>query len=63
MLEQIDGQAYKLALSDKYIRLHLVFLIQLLEDYHCHHDNVKLIAMPDLEDSQNEWDVKEVWDK
>ncbi len=60
MLEQIEDQAYKLILSDKYIRLHLIFLIQLLEDYHYCHDNAELMAMPDLEDSQNEWDVKEV---
>jgi len=63
VLEWIDEQAYKLALFNKYARLHSIFLVQLLEDYHYCHDNAKLMAMSDLKDLQNEWDVEEVWDK
>jgi len=34
VLEQIGGQAYRLALPAKYCQLHDVFPVQLLEDYH-----------------------------
>ena len=54
MLEQIDEQTYRLALSTKYAHLHSVFFIQLLENYHCCHNNTELMIMPDLENSQNE---------
>ena len=54
MLEQIDDQTYQLVLSDKYSYLHSVFSVQLLEDYHCHHNNTELMTMSDLEDSQNQ---------
>ena len=54
MLEWIDEQTYRLALSTKYVCLHSVFSIQLLENYCCHHDDTELMIMPDLEDSQNE---------
>ena len=63
VLKQIDEQIYRLVLSMKYACLHSVFSIQLLEDYHWHHDDAELMIMPDLEDFQNEWDVKEVRDK
>jgi transposase InsO family protein len=63
VLERIGGQAYRLALPEKYARLHPVFPIQLLEDYRRRHDDVELMAMPDLEDPQDEWDVEEVRDK
>ena len=59
----IDEQAYQLALPDKYAWLHPVFLIQLLENYCCCDDDAELMAMPDLKESQENWDVKEVWDK
>ena len=63
VLEQIRDQAYRLALSDKYARLHSVFPVQLLENYcHCH-DDAELMMMPDLENPQDEWKVKEVWNK
>ena len=63
VLERIGGQAYRLALPTKYARLHPVFPIQLLEDYHRCHNDTELMAMPDLEDPQDEWDVEEVRDK
>jgi len=63
VLERIGGQAYRLALPTKYARLHPVFPIQLLEDYRRRHDDAELMAMPDLEDPQDEWDVEEVRDK
>ena len=53
MLEWIDEQTYKLVLSTKYAHLYSVFSIQLLEDYHCYHNNTELMIMSDLKDSQN----------
>ena len=63
MLEWISEQAYRLVLSTKYACLHSVFSIQLLEDYHCCHDNAELMIMSDLKNSQNNWNMKEVRDK
>ena len=63
MLECIDKQIYRLTLLNKYVCLHPVFSIQLLEDYHHHYNDAKLMIMSDLEDSQNEWDVKKVRNK
>jgi len=63
ILKRIGGQAYELALPEKYARLHPVFPVQLLEEYHCHHDDAELMKMPDLEDPQDEWEVEEVRDK
>jgi len=63
MLEQIDEQTYRLALSAKYVCLHSVFLIQLLEDYHHYHNNVELMIMSDLKNFQNKWNVKKVKNK
>ena len=54
MLEQINEQTYKLALSEKYVCLYFVFSIQLLEDYCHHHNDAELMIMPDLKNSQNE---------
>ena len=53
MLEWISEQTYRLALSVKYVCLHSVFSIQLLEDYHCHHNNIEFMIMSDLENLQN----------
>ncbi len=53
MLEQINEQTYRLMLFTKYVCLHSVFSIQLLEDYHCYHNNTELIIMSDLKDLQN----------
>ena len=54
ILEQIDGQVYCLALSNKYAYLHDVFPIQLLETYCCRDDDKSLMTMPDLEDPWDE---------
>ena len=54
VLKWIDDQAYHLALSDKYVWLHDMFSIQLLEIY-CHWDDDKnLMTMSDLKDLQDE---------
>ena len=63
MLEWIDEQTYRLALSTKYVCLHSVFSIQLLEDYHHCHDNAELMIMSDFEDFQNKWNMKKVRNK
>src|SRR5947207_599613 len=63
ILKWIRGQAYELTLPEKYARLHPVFPVQLLEEYHRHHDDAELMKMPDLEDPQDEWEVEEVRDK
>ena len=63
ILKQIGGQVYKLALLEKYTQLHLVFSIQLLEEYHYCHDNTKLMKMPNLEDPQDKQEVEKVQDK
>ena len=62
VLERIGSQAYRLALPNKYFRLHDVFPIQLLEPYH-RMDNDSLMTMPDLEDPQDEWEVEEILDE
>ena len=53
VLEQIDEQTYRLALFTKYVCLHLVFSIQLLENYHCCYDDAELMIMLDFKDFQN----------
>ena len=63
VLERIGGQAYRLALPNKYSRLHDVFPVQLLEDYHHREDDESLMMMPDLEDPEDEWEVEEVLDE
>src|SRR5437667_9159608 len=63
VIERIGGQAYRLALPDKYSRLHPVFPVQFLEDYHRREDDDDLMVMPDLEDPPDEWEVEEVRDK
>ena len=60
VIERIGGQAYRLALPEKYSRLHDVFPVQLLEPYRARDDNSDLLPMPDLEDPQDEWEVEEV---
>jgi hypothetical protein len=62
VLERIGGQAYWIALPDKYLRLHNVFPIQLLEDYHQHEGNEKQSPMPDLIKEKEEWEVQEIHD-
>ena len=60
VLEWIDDQAYHLALSDKYVQLHDMFSIQLLEIYHCWDDDESLMTMSDLKDLQDEWEIEKV---
>lgn len=63
ILERIGGQAYRIALPDKYSRLHDVFPVQLLEDYHLREgDEGKFLPMPDLVEEQEEWEVQEIRD-
>ena len=40
-----------------------VFPVQLLEDYRRREDNDNLMAIPNLEDPPDEWEVEEVRDK
>jgi hypothetical protein len=61
--ERIGAQAYRLALPEKYQRVHDVFPIQFLEKYNIRDgDDNSLMPMPDLEDDNNEWEVQEVRD-
>ena len=62
VLERIGGQAYRIALPEKYTRLHDVFPVQLLEDYHTRDKNDQFLPMPDLEDDEAEWEVQEIRD-
>src|SRR5436190_23918611 len=64
ILKQIDGQTYQIALSNKYTRLHPIFSVQMLENYH-HRDNNELTAIliPDFKKFQDEWNMKEVKNK
>lgn len=63
VLERMGGQAYRLALPAKYSRLHDVFPVQLIESYRRRDDDNSLMAMPDLEDEQDDWEVEEVLDR
>jgi len=63
ILERIGAQAYRLALPEKYQRVHNVFPIQFLEDYRMRDsDDNSFLPMPDLEDDDNEWEVQEIRD-
>ena len=63
ILERIGAQAYRLALPDKYQRVHNVFPVQFLEDYHTRNNDDNLsLPMPDLEDDNDEWEVQEIRD-
>ena len=60
--ERIGSQAYRLALPEKYSRLHDVFPIQLLEPYYPRETDNPL-PLPELEDNPDEYEVEEVKDK
>jgi hypothetical protein len=62
ILERIGSQAYRLALPEKYARLHDVFPIQFIEKYHPR-DDQDLMPMPDLENDDEEWEIEEIKDK
>jgi transposase InsO family protein len=57
--EVIGAQAYRLALPEQYSRLHDVFPIQLLEEYHPR-EQQEMLPMPDLEDDPEEYEVEEI---
>ena len=59
-MERIGGQAYRLALPEKYSKLHDVFPVQFLEDYKQREGLETILPMPDLQDDQEEWEVQEV---
>jgi hypothetical protein len=62
ILERIGSQAYRLALPEKYARLHDVFPIQFIEDFKLRDNDQPLMPMPDLEDDE-EWEIEEVKDR
>ena len=62
VLERIGSQAYRLALPEKYARLHDVFPIQAIDGFKPRDDDQLLMPMPDLEDDE-EWEIEEVKDK
>ena len=58
-LKRIGSQAYRLALPEKYNRLHAVFLIQAIEEYRLREgQSQELLPMPELEDD-DEWEIEE----
>jgi hypothetical protein len=61
VLERIGSQAYRLALPQKYARLHDVFPVQFIEEYKPRGDE-PLMPLPDLDDD-GEFEVEEVKDK
>jgi hypothetical protein len=61
ILERIGSQAYRLALPQKYARLHDVFPVQFIEEYK-HRGDEPLMPLPDLDDD-DEFEVEEVKDK
>ena len=61
--ERIGHSAYRLALPDMYSKLHDVFPIQALEQYHTRDRDNMILPMPPLEEDQEEWEVEEVVDK
>jgi hypothetical protein len=56
--ERIGSQAYRLALPQKYSRLHDVFPVQFLEDFYARNKQ-DLLPMPELEDD-DEWEIEEI---
>ena len=62
MLDVIGSQAYRLALPEKYERIHNVFHVSLLEPWNPRSsDNSEdLLPMPDLEDEPDEWEVEDI---
>ena len=61
VLQRIGSQAYRLALPEKYARLHNVFPIQAIEKFNPKEGD-SLMPIPDLEDEE-EWEIEEVKDK
>jgi hypothetical protein len=62
-LERIGSQTYRLALPEKYDRLHAVFPIQAIEEYRLRKgQSQELLSMSELEDD-DEWEIEEVKDE
>jgi transposase InsO family protein len=61
MLDKVGKQAYRLALPEQYSRLHNVFPVSLLQEWHQRNDS-ETLPMPELEDD-DEWEVEEVRDE
>jgi len=60
VLECVGSLAYRLALPEKYSRLHNVFPVSLLEPWHARsQEDSQQMPMPELEDDE-EWEVEEV---
>jgi hypothetical protein len=60
ILEAVGSLAYRLALPEKYSRLHNVFPVVLLEPWHPRsQEDAEQMPMPKLEDDE-EWEVEEV---
>ena len=62
VIEKIGSQAYRLALPEKYSRLHDVFPIQLLERYYPREGDTEM-PLPDLDEDPDEYEVEEIKDK
>ena len=60
--EVIGSQAYRLALPQQYSRLHNVFPVQLLEEYHPR-DRAEMMPMPELKDDPDQYEIEEIRDK
>ena len=52
---------YRLALPEKYSRLHNIFLVQFIKEYRLRDDKPPL-PIPNLKDD-DEWEIEEVKDK
>ncbi|KAF4332523.1 gag polymerase env poly [Fusarium beomiforme] len=64
ILERVGRQAYRLALPQKYERLHNVFHISLLEPWQKRPgDTGEVLPMPDLKEDNQEWEVESISDQ
>lgn len=62
ILAKIGAQAYRIALPEKYSRLHNVFSVSLLEPWNSRNKDDSRMPMPELEDEE-EWEVEEIRDE